>query len=436
MPKSLDQTFSYRNLIRVRRKEDASLFPHPEAIRDAKLKKLAADLDSGTFTPAQFMRTVTAKGFPLYWTDSYENTLVLRKLNDSIRRLYRVRFSDRTAIVRQVRSLLSEGCPKQIIRMDLRSFYENVDREAVLAKLRQEHLLSAKSKMLLDWYFKSAFPSLGSGLPRGICLSSTLSELALRRFDLEARRIPGVYFYARYVDDIIVFSFSDGEKVRSEIQNILPNGLHLNEKKSERVWAVRACRCDLSCSHTGQCPCKDKKLNGIPCNCKAKEGALQALSFLGYEFTFSDIASRSKKADVGVSIASSKVKKIKTRIMLALKDYATGGDFSLLRDRILFLSGNYTVRVASNDKRVKAGIYYNYRLLNPDANETENVLRGLNAFLRQAVYSKTLKFVSTLTRAQRDELARFSFVSGFRNRRPVKLLPQRVYQVKGCWQDA
>lgn len=436
MPRSLDQTLSYKNLIRMRRKEDASLFPQRASIRAARIKALAANLELGRFTPPKFTRTVTKKGFLLYSTRSYENTLILRKLNDFIRRLYKVHFSDRTAVVRQVKSLLSEGAPKQIIRIDLATFYESVDRESVIAKLRQEHLLSPKSKMLLDMYFKDAFPCLGKGLPRGICLSSTLSELALREFDSAVKRIPGVYFYARYVDDIIVFSFCDGERVKDEIRRILPNGLTFNPKKSEKIYVVRSCRCDSKCLHRGQCPCKEKKLSGNTCNCRPKDGKTQELNFLGYKFKFLDIASKNKRADVAISIADSKIKKIKTRIVLALKDFSKRREFDLLRDRILFLTGNYTVRVASNDKRVKAGIYYNYRLLPLREEETLTVLHDLNSFLRKAIYSKTLKFVSALTPAQRHELGRFSFLSGFQNRRLVRLLPQRIYQVKECWQDA
>lgn len=434
MPKSLDQTFSYRNLLRMRRKEDASLFPQRAAIRGARIKALASDLEAGNFAPRPFKQVVTPKGFSLFWTDSYQDALVLRKINDSIRRLYRVRFSERTAIVRQVRSLLSEGAPKQIIRIDLASFYENVDRGTVVEKLTREHLLSPKTKRLLNLYFDTAFPGLGGGLPRGICLSSTLAELALREFDSAVRRIPGVYFYARYVDDIVVFTFTEANTVRDKIRALLPQGLVFNARKSAAIYRVRACRCEPRCVHPGTCPCRQKRLAGFPCPCRGAHGVQQVLTFLGYRFAFSDVANKRGPAEVMLSIADSKVKKIKTRIIFALRDFAKGGDFDLLQDRLQFLAGNYTVRVASNDKRVKAGIYYNYRLLDPAAGETHDVLHGLNEFLRSALFSRTLRFVAGLTRDQREVLSRISFVSGFQSRRLVKLLPQRVYQVKRCWQ--
>ena len=42
------------------------------------------------------------------------------------------------------------------------------------------------------------------GLPRGIDISATLSELFMADLDSEIKKIDGIFFYARYVDDIIV----------------------------------------------------------------------------------------------------------------------------------------------------------------------------------------------------------------------------------------
>lgn len=47
--------------------------------------------------------------------------------------------------------------------------------------------------------------SFENGLPRGLSISSVMSELYMKYFDLRIRRLEGVYYYARFVDDIVVF---------------------------------------------------------------------------------------------------------------------------------------------------------------------------------------------------------------------------------------
>lgn len=83
--------------------------------------------------------------------------------------------------------------------------------------------------------FNNPIIALSTGLPRGLGISAVLSELYMKYFDLSIRRVGGVYYYARFVDDIIVFCSDQHsanvvmETAKSELSKL---GLTLNGKKS------------------------------------------------------------------------------------------------------------------------------------------------------------------------------------------------------------
>ena len=58
----------------------------------------------------------------------------------------------------------------------------------------------------------------------------------MRYFDKEIRKISGVYYYARFVDDIIIFSTKEITKsTLKQISELLPRGLALNLEKTNIV---------------------------------------------------------------------------------------------------------------------------------------------------------------------------------------------------------
>lgn len=131
------------------------------------------------------------------------------------------------------------------------------------------------------------------GLPRGIRVSAWLSELAMDPFDKALRTAEGVYFYARFADDIIIFCNTEADSKRIydfADEQLGKQGLRLNEEKSA-IW-------------------NDKK--DIP------------LQFLGYSFDKDDKCLR-------VDIAASKMDKLKTRLTKALVHFAKDNNYDLLR---------------------------------------------------------------------------------------------------------
>ena len=161
--------------------------------------------------------------------------LILRKIQKNIQKIYSVHQTDRNTIIKQMKILLCENVDMWVVRLDVRHFYESINRDVIFNKLVEDARLSYTTLDLLHTLFKNPIVALSSGLPRGLGISAVLSELRMKYFDLSLRRVEGVYYYARFVDDIIVFCSSRRsadmvmETAKAELYKL---GLTLNDKKS------------------------------------------------------------------------------------------------------------------------------------------------------------------------------------------------------------
>lgn len=112
----------------------------------------------------------------------------------------------------------------------------------------------------------------------------------------------------------------------------------------------------------------------------AKEGAIISPSllqfdYLGYQFLVRNPtrqeAGKIKDGElcrkVHVDIARKKIKRIKTRIVRSLLSYAKSNDWELLRDRIAFLTQNFSVYNPKAGGKKVAGIYHSYPLISEGA---------------------------------------------------------------------
>jgi len=326
------------------------------------------------------------KIYDYYTTNTLCQKLVLRKLNNNIKRLYKDEQANRRLIIFQVKTLLEETCPSWILKTDIKKFYESIKRERIIARLKDDAMLSFQSIFLLEKLFSNPTLVNEKGLPRGISISSTLSEMYMRQFDKWIRRMPGVYYYARFVDDIIIFAYtSDALKQLQEQMNDklldYADGLEINKEKTA--------------NYSGSYIRKEKPLE-----------------YLGYKFIRD---SQKKNEKLIVSISDKKVNKIKTRIIKSLFDYCKKLDFNLLLLRIKFLTGNYSIRKRIDGNDLRAGIYYNYT----EINDTK-VLVELNLFFNRAIHSKNGSFGNkiymNLTKGQKKILCSYSFRYGYLNK--------------------
>ncbi|XQU07840.1 RNA-directed DNA polymerase [Halomonas sp. LY9] len=165
-----------------------------------------------------------------------EDEVIAQKVNDNLRRLFKVKPADRHAIIKQTISLAKDSQPFSVARVDIKDFYESLKRQEIINFITNEWLLSHQSKLALkNWDAQLSAQGI-TGLPRGMSLSSTLSEIKMRSFDKSIKQEEGVYFYARYVDDIIIFYSGEVSKLERLIAYnlaIKSPELRINYSKSQ-----------------------------------------------------------------------------------------------------------------------------------------------------------------------------------------------------------
>ncbi len=309
-----------------------------------------------------------------------------------------------------------------IIRRDISSFYESISVSRTRDFLELNAHVPARIRNYLRSFF-STFCDAGKGVPRGVGLSTVISELAMRDLDLKIRQIPGVYKYFRYSDDILIFSHSNPLPIEvSLFEAFKKEGFIFNDKKSYVV-------------------CVD---------CKEKTKVRRVhVEYLGYKFSFGNGFGDEKARKVEVSISERKITKIKTRLICSLKRYKLDGDFLLLLDRIKFIASNYFAYRSGaasikTSKFVKSGIFYNYRLcgeysgLKREAHFCRE-LKALDGFYLSLLKGKSSDFsslfASTVGVRRLKTLEKISFFKGYEKKITVRFRPERVQQIKSAWRN-
>jgi hypothetical protein len=109
------------------------------------------------------------------------------------------------------------------------------------------------------------------------------------------------------------------------------------------------------------------------------------------------------------------------------------GNVELLRDRIKYLTGNYSIKNEQTLLPVKAGIYYNYKRI--DSNSTQ--LKELDAFYQNILHcchgKFGIKLSSKLAKTDREKLKKYSFKIGFLHHTFHSFTPDRIHEIKKCW---
>ncbi|PSL13434.1 reverse transcriptase (RNA-dependent DNA polymerase) [Marinobacterium halophilum] len=381
----------------------------------------AALLVDDTRTFEDLLRVIFIKSKTAYTVKKIENALILKLLSNNIKKNYGISIRNREYIVRNLISFLRESSPYHIHRYDIESFYESVDRGLILKKIKSDGVLSRKSISLLDAFFKELEEKSIPGLPRGLGISSTLSELALQNMDYHLRNTEGVFLYERFVDDIILITDTDipAKTSRQKIEEFLPGALKIHKAGGEKTFFGNVSKPN------------DKKM-----------GKTNTFSYLGYSYTISEKNHSSdnflkvRRRDVKIDIAPSKTMKIKKRIIQSFSSYIiskkTHKEYDLLIKRLKFLSGNYRLHNISNINDVKSGIYYNYRIINQQTqlNELDRFLKSL-LFFKGSNLSRRIQ--SEIPINKRREISHFSFKKGHEKKRFHNFTYKNLLRIKRAW---
>ena len=331
---------------------------------------------------------------PLYLAGDIESKIVLRYLDKLVKRVYKVKQANRDRIIKQLISILKSTNEFYVIKLDISSFYESIDTAKLIQRLRDDGIISFQNVSYIESVINK---TSGSGLPRGIPFSASLSELYLRDLDKYLKINCKVSYFARYVDDIFIISSEDIKmEVNTYIQNKL--NLKLNSSKSKII------------------PIKNK------------EDKIDVFNFLGYNFQVK-FKVRERKDDtrnVIITIDQSKIDKIKQRIVKASLIFIQNKNFDSFYDRIRLIFSNYQLDSNANGI-LMTGIYYNYKYISDNSslnkiNQFKNYLITSNSRL-----SKRIKLY--LTPVQKEKLLKLNICSGFNSKMKVKFSKQKIQEL-------
>ena len=422
-----DQTFSKKSLERMFQKRDFIGIgtPHDQEIFRENILSLAVDSANISFGKSSNpLIKFRLGGKAVFKFCQLSDELIARKLCENIKRSFKPTSAGRSQIVMNLRLLLEEGIPFRVYRLDIKSFYESFQPSYLLSAINNLPHLSPHSKTLMQNLLSCHASLGGNGVPRGLSLSAPLSDLLMHDFDKRMQSNEDVFFYSRYVDDIIVIT-----SVREtstifvrDVKKLLPPGLSLNRHKR-----------NIESAHKQVNPKKSSDLNDIP---------LFSFDYLGYAFLVREPQKDSKinrsgdhYRSVAVDVAAKKVTRFKTRIARSFIDFSKTGNFGLLKDRIKFLTKNFSVYNAKAGGKKIAGIFHSYPLISNDA----NALKNLDYFLKNAVLSKSGRIFSQsslmLSARQKRELLAHSFVRGYAERQFVYFSGPRLKEIQACWKN-
>ena len=388
-------------------------------IPDLKLKETqnrilcqAADIGNNGFSNLN-IQTNNLAGNTIYQLADFPSELVLRKADQNIRTISKSTQSNRINIVRCLRLLCQEGMPFCIAKFDIRKFYESIDQSHLQSMLNRRFSTSPCTRRVLSEFLHHCNAQGIVGLPRGLAISATLSELYINDFDENIQRVLCTQFYARYVDDIVMLlpPLQNLTQLRKDVASALPVGLSLNEKKTKV----------LNFDHTQQ------KSNSV----------MQEFEYLGFLFSVSDLYKCNYDGrlyrKVKLDIAQPKIKKRKTRVVKSLLQYLSDHNFNDLVDRFKIITCNYHFYDQKRNMQRLAGNYYSYGLIDTPS----NALHELDLFVTRILLSQNGKICGqlsrTLSKSEKQKLLQFSFRKGFERKTHFKFSPQRLKHLIECW---
>jgi len=244
-------------------------------------------------------------------------------------------------------------------------------------------------------------------------MSAELSEFYMQDFDQRIGEQLKAHYFARYVDDIILIlpELKSPNSLKAEIEEALPVGLKLNFSKS-KIYPFGETK---------------KKTTSVE----------HSFDYLGFKFNVHEIRKERPCArQVELDIASSKVKKNKTRIVKSLLQYLADGNFDDLIDRVRILTCGYQFFDERQQKIRSGGIQHTYNLVEIDA----PAIAELDEFLLKMILSKRGPICGwlalCLSNRQKKDILKHSFYTGFANRVHFRFSADRLAALVECWKYA
>ncbi|MCQ8240483.1 antiviral reverse transcriptase Drt3a [Rhizosaccharibacter radicis] len=410
----LDTTIHPKSLERqLRRSDFARRTPQEDILFKEAILAEAMQIAADGFDIAH-LQVSQIHGKPVYQHAKLSQALLIRHASQNIRKLTGVKQSDRQSIIKSLISLLREGVAFTVMKIDIKSFYESISTAHVLDSLRNDPAFSRQSVFVLDSFFDALRRRGIQGLPRGIGLSATLAEFAMRNFDQNISNVAGVRFYSRYVDDaiLVITDNANPAEIRALMKRYLPPNLDFNQKKTKNFDFERFNRTDT-------------------------DRVEHVVEFLGYAISVGKITRKNQifSRTVEVDISGKKVAKIKRRLAKALIEFNDGGSFDDLLDRVKILTSNYEFTDNDSGQKRYSGLRYSYPHINAEASRS---LTTLDKFFVHAIVSKKTsnRLRPNLSEDQLKKLLGFRFMRGYNHNVFFSFNIKRFEKLVGCWSHA
>lgn len=344
--------------------------------------------------------------------DSYPKTLVLRKIAANLSSITKTGPSERSRLIKVLLLCLNQEIQFRLYRFDVRRFFDSLSVEKSLAHVT-DTAVSRKTVELLASILREHAAAGKPGIPTGLAISATLAEVMMDPFDRYVRSLPEVFYFGRFVDDIVVITSGaeDASEFERGLLTALPAGTSFGEKKLGRIDAPKI-------DH-------------------GNSSVIGRFDYLGYEFKIRDerIRSKESKRVVEINLSERSLKRILTRTSKAFRAYASDGRFDELYLRICYLTSNYRLFDPLVNRKRLAGVYHNHPFL---TYHPGNSLQDLDGALRLLIFDSSNRRAGAgvqLNRQQRRMLAARSFLLGHMRRQYRSFSIKTLALVKRCWLD-
>lgn len=293
----------------------------------------------------------------------------MKCLQRNLVKAFGVEMVNRHTVMANLKLMLNNDLPIYIIRTDIQHFFESIPQDRLMLLIERNSILSNKSRGLVKNVMacyegikdKRLVPA-GKGVPRGIGISSALSEIYLAELDKLIKSRKEVIFYIRYVDDIFM------------ILSDMPYGITLASYYQTLEDEFHEYGLDLQPVGSSKCQLLDYYSKG------GGQTKNDTLTYLGYRLNLSKDARNHRTTRFGMSDErklrfKARVNNVFDRFKLELK-YDIKQAKRDFKDGLNLITGN--IRLSKAKEGVKVGFYYNNDLLDVEQDfvELENYLHS------------------------------------------------------------
>jgi len=324
-----------------------------------------------------------------------QDAFSVKLLDRFVRRIYKVRQSDRNRIVRQLITLLKDSGNHHVLRLDIKNCYESIQFKYLINKFEDEMILAPECTKLFNGILEDLRINHDMhGLPRGLSISPTLAELYLETLDKKIASNSNVIYSARYVDDIIIVTpgGKEGEVKKDVEASMNKMGLFLNNNTN-------------------------KYYSG--------SSRFAEFDYLGYAIKVEPKNSKPNK--VNVKISRNKLDKIKSRIAIAFNDHRKQKNTSLLKRRIEYLCMLKKVRKGRNGDLL-AGLAHNYQYVT----DGFECLKSVDGFLFQQLNSPRF----ALSQQEQNEIKKVSIYGNAKKGNVGNFSKKQTARIMRVWENA